>query len=151
MGDQNESILETSMKKYLENHHEYAFVQRVDRSVQAHINDALMNLQYEQYRWEDDVPTEEELFIFDLRHNDTPRKRKQDQDYIFPTEILFNTWLCRYANIGKQAVELTINQYRQTNSQLWRFPFAVDLDDINLEEIEAAFADHSWLREEKIE
>lgn len=141
MGGQNEKILETSMKIFLENHHEYAFVQRGDRSVQAHINDALMNLQYEQHRWEDDVPTEEELFISDLRHNDTLRKRKQDKDYILPTEVLFSTWLSRYANLDEKAIEQTIKQYRQINNQLWRFPFDIDLDDLNFNDIEAVIAE----------
>ncbi|KTC94071.1 DUF6933 domain-containing protein [Legionella erythra] len=140
MGGLDETMLETSMKTFLENHHEYAFVQRGDRSVQAHINDALMNLQYEHHRWEDDDPTEEELFISDLRHNDTPRKRKQDKDYIFPTEILFSTWLSRYANLDEQIIDHTISQYRQANSQLWRFPFDIDIDDLNFDEIEAGIA-----------
>ncbi len=143
MGGQDETLLKTSMESFLENHQEYAFIPRGDRSVQAHINDALMNLQYEQHRWEDDVPTEEELFISDLRHNDTPRKRKQDKDYIFPTEILFSTWLSRYAHLDEQAIEQTINQYRQTNSQLWRFQFDTELDinGLNFDEDEPDIAE----------
>ncbi len=141
MGGQGEQVLETSMKTFLENHHEYAFFQRGDRSVQTHINDALMNLQYDQYRWEDNVPTEEELFISDLRHNAPPRKRKQDKDYIFPTEIMFSTWLSRYANLDEQTIDHTISQYRQANSQLWRFPFDIDIDDLNFDEIEAGIAE----------
>lgn len=143
MGGQNEAMLEKSMKDFLKNHHEYAFFQRGDRSIQAHINDAFMNLQYEQYHWEDGVPTEEELFISDLRRNDTPRKRKQDKDYIFPTEELFSTWLSRYANLDEQTIEHTINQYRQANSQLWRFPFDIDfeIDDLKFDEIETVIAE----------
>ncbi len=141
MGGQDASILETGMKKFLENHHEYTFVQRGDRSVQGHINDVFMNLQYDQYRWEDNVPTEEELFISDLRRNDTPRKRKQDKDYIFPTQELFRTWLSRYANLDEQTIEDTISQYRQTNNQLWRFSVDIDFDDLNFDEIEAEIAE----------
>lgn len=145
MGGLGETMFEKDMNTFLKNHHEYAFTQRGDRSVQAHINDALMSLEYEQYRWEDDDPTEEELFISDLRNNDAPRKRKQDKDYIFPTEILFNTWLSRYANLDQKTIEHTISQYRQANSQLWRFPFNIDFDidieDLNLDEILAGIAD----------
>ncbi|HAT6979531.1 TPA: hypothetical protein F8R96_16355 [Legionella pneumophila] len=141
MGGQDETLLNASMELFLKNHHEYAFVPRGDRSVQAHINDALMNLQYEQYRWEDDIPTEEELFISDLRHNDTPRKRKQDKDYIFPTEILFSTWLSHYANLDEQTIKHTFSKYRQTNSQLWKFPFDIDVGDLNFNEIEAVIAE----------
>ena len=57
MAGWDEAMLQNSMKIFLENHHEYAFVQRGDRSVQGHINDVFMNLMYEQYRWEDDDPT----------------------------------------------------------------------------------------------
>lgn len=143
MGEQNESILQTSMKTFLDNHNEYAFVQRGDRSVQGHINDVFMNLPYEQHRWEDDVPTEEELFLSDWRHNDTPRKRKQDKDYRFPTQELFHTWLSRYAYLDKQTIEHSINKYHQTNRQLWNFPFDInfDLDDLNCDEIAAEIAE----------
>lgn len=138
MGKQDESILKTSMNSFIERHNEYAFLQRNNRSVQAHINDVFSNFQYEQHEWEDDGPTEEELFISDLRHNDTLRKRKQDKDYILPTEILFSNWLSSYANLDGQTIEHAINQYRQTNSQLWGLPFDnfLDIDDLNFDEIE---------------
>jgi hypothetical protein len=141
MGGQDETILETTMKAFLESHHKYAFAQRGDRSVQAHINDVFMGLPYEQYRWEDDVPTEEELFTSDFRNNDTPRKRKQDKDYIFPTEILFSAWLSRYANFDEQTIKHTINQYRQTKKDLWRSPFDIDIDNLNFDDIEAVIAE----------
>jgi hypothetical protein len=90
---------------------------------------------YEQDRW-DDVPTEEELFISDLKHNDTPRKRKQDKDYILPTQELFRTWLFRYANLDERMIEHTIKQYRKMIKQLWRFPFNTDIDinDLDFDE-----------------
>jgi hypothetical protein len=100
-----------------------------------------MSLQYNQYRWEGDIPTEEEIFISDLRHNDTPRKRKQDKDYIFPTEIMFSTWLSRYANLEKQTIEHTINQYRKENGKLWRFPFDLDIEDLSFIELEKAITE----------
>lgn len=136
MGGQDESMFEKSMKTFLETHHEYAFVQRGDRSTQAHIKDAFMHLQYQQYRWEEDVPNDEELFVSDLRLNDTPRKRKQDKDYIFPTEVFFTIWLDRYANLNKKTITDTINQYRQKNSQLWRFSLDFGMDDLDFDEIE---------------
>jgi hypothetical protein len=100
-----------------------------------------MCIQYDQYRWEGDIPTEEEIFINDLRHNDTPRKRKQDKDYIFPTEIMFSTWLSRYANLEKSTIEQTINKYRKENGKLWRFPFDLDTEDLNFTPIEKAITE----------
>ena len=143
MGGQDETTVETSMKAFFESHQEYAFIQRIDRSVQGHINDVFMRLQFEQRLWEEDVPTDEELFLSDLRHNDTPRKRKQDKDYKFPTQELFHTWLSRYANLGKQDIDQIINQYRQANSKLWGFPFDFDLniDDLNFDKNEPEFAE----------
>lgn len=134
MGGQDETTLEASMQTFLENHHEYAFVQRGDRSVQGHINDIFLSYQYEQYQWEHDVPTEEELFISDLRLNDTPRKRKQDKDYIFPAQEMLRGWLSRYANLSEQTIEHAINQYQQANRQLRRSPFDIYLDDLNFDE-----------------
>lgn len=140
MSRRDEILLKSSMESFLENHHTYAFVQRGDRSVQAHINDALKSFQYEQYYWEDVVPTEEELFTSDLKNNDTPRKRKQDKDYIFPTEILLGVWLSRYANFDEETTKHTISQYRQTNNQLRRSQFEIDIDDLDINEIEAIIA-----------
>ena len=134
MGGQDEATLERSMQTFIENHHKYTFVQRGDRSVQAHINDAFMHLRYEQHRWDEWDPTEEELFISDFRNNDTPRKRKQDKDYLFPTQELFHTWLSSYTSLNKQTIEHTISQYHQMNLQLWRFPFDIDIDDLNFDE-----------------
>ncbi len=141
MGGQDETMLETTMIAFLKSHHEYAFVQRGDRSVQAHINDVFIGLPYEQYRWEDDVPTEEELFVSDFRNNDTPRKRKQDKDYIYPTEILFSAWLSHYANLDEQTIKHTINQYQQTKKDLWRSQFDIDIDNLNFDDIEAVIAE----------
>ena len=147
MGGLDETMFETSMKIFLENHPEYAFVQRGDRSVQGHINDIFMHLQYEQDRWEDDVPTEEELFISDLGHNNYFRKRKQDKDYIYPSHELIKTWLSRYANLDEQTIEHTISQYQQTNRQLSSFPFDIDLDNLNFDEIQSEIAGggNGWL------
>ena len=141
MGGQDEATLETSMQTFIENHHKYTFVQRGDRSVQAHINDAFMHLQYEQHQWDEWAPTEEELLISDFRNNDTPRKRKQDKDYLFPTQELFQTWLSRYTSLNEQTIEHTISQYHQMNRQLWRFPFDIDSDDLNFDENELEIAE----------
>lgn len=135
MGGHDEALFQTSMKAFLENHHEYTFIQRGCRSVQGHINDVFINLPFEQHQWEDTIPTEEELFFSDLRHNDTPRKRKQDKDYLFPTHELFSTWLSSYANLDEQTIELTINQYGKTNRQLWNSPFDIDLGDLTFDEV----------------
>lgn len=145
-GGLEEAVLEQGMKKFGERHnHQCKFVQRGHRSVQGHINDVFMGLPYEQYRWEDNVPTEEELFICDLRHNDAPRKRKQDKDYIFPAEELLRTWLSSYANLDTQAIESTILGYRhKTRELLMNSPFDllddIDLDEINFDEIIAEIA-----------
>lgn len=130
MSGQDKTMLETTMKAFSKSHHEYAFVQRGDRSVQAHINDVFMALYYEQYRWEDDAPSEEELFVTDIRNNDTPRKRKQDNDSIFPTKILFSTWLSHYANLDEQTIMHTISQYQQTKRDLWKSQFDIDIDAV---------------------
>lgn len=120
LGEQDESISKISMDSFVESHHEYAFAQRGDRSVQAHIKDVFFSFQYEQFRWEDDIPTEEELFFSDLGHNDTPRRRKYDKDYIFPTEIMFMTWLSRYANLDEQTIVHAVSQFRfKSRELLW--------------------------------
>jgi hypothetical protein len=134
MSGQDEAIFEKCMTFFLENHNEYAFVQRGDRSVQAHINDAFMSLQYEPYQWEDDIPTEDELFISDLKRNDTPRKRKQDKDYLFSNELFFQTWLFNYASLSKQDIKRAIYQYQQQIKELWGFPFDMDVDALNFNE-----------------
>lgn len=125
------------MVSFVESHHEYAFVQRGDRSVQAHIKDVFLNFQYEQSRWEDDIPTEEELFFSDLRHNDTPRRRRQDKDYIFPTEIMFITWLSRYAALDEQTISHAISQFRFKSRELLWGKIYSDLCELNLGEYEA--------------
>ncbi|KTD20373.1 DUF6933 domain-containing protein [Legionella londiniensis] len=134
LGGQDESISKKSMDSFVESHHEYAFVQRGDRSVQAHIKDVFFNFQYEQFRWEDDIPTEEELFFSDLRHNDTPRRRRHDKDYIFPTEIMFMTWLSRYANVDEQTIAHAMSQFRFKSRELLWGKIYSDLDELNLGE-----------------
>lgn len=134
MSGQDEAIFEKCMTFSLENHNEYAFVQRGDRSVQAHINDAFMSLQYEPYQWEYDIPTEDELLIGDLKRNDTPRKRKQDKDYLCTNEVYFQTWLFNYATLSKQDIKRAINQYQQKIKELWGFPFDMDVDALYFDE-----------------
>ncbi|RUR14899.1 hypothetical protein ELY21_15265 [Legionella sp. km535] len=141
MSKQDATMFETAMKAFIESHHDCSFTQRGDRSVQAHINDVFMRLPYEQYRWEDDVPTEEELFTSDFRNNDTPRKRKQDKDYLFPTEMLLSAWLTQYANLNEQTVKHTISQYQQTKKDLWRSQFDIDIDNLNFDDLEALIAE----------
>jgi len=135
MGGLDDALFEKSMSTFSKNHHEYAFVQRGDRSVQAHINDVFMSLQHEQYRWEDDIPSEEELIISDLRHNDTLRKRRQDKDYLLPHQELFRNWLDSYGNVHQQNIKHAINKYQHKIHQLWGFPFDIDVDALNLDEL----------------
>lgn len=138
MAEQDEATIEKSMKIFFEDHCKCAFTLRGDRSVQGHINDIFIGLEYEQYRWEEDVPTEEELFISDFRHNDTPRKRKQDKDYRFPTKELFHTWLSLYTTLDTETMKQAINQYQQMNRELlWDFPFGTDFnfEDLDIDEI----------------
>lgn len=134
MGGLDEAIFEKCMTVFLENHNEYAFFQRGDRSVQAHINDAFMSLQYEPYHWEDFTPTEDELFIGDLKRNDTPRKRKQDKDYLFSNEVFFQAWLFNYGSLSKQDTNRAIKQYQQQVKELWGFRFDMDVDDLDYDE-----------------
>lgn len=134
MGGQDEAIFDVCMTIFLKNHNEYAFVQRGDRSVQAHINDAFMNLQYEPYEWEDHIPTEDELLIGDLKRNNTLRKRKQDKDYLFSNELFFQDWLLNYASLSKQDIKRTINQYQQQIKKLREFSFDINLDALNFDE-----------------
>lgn len=142
MSTQDESTIENSIKKFITNHNEYTLVQRGHRSVQGHINDVLMSLPYAQHRWEGELPTEEELFISDLRNNDTFRKRKQDKDYILPAQELFQTWLSHYANLDEHAIEQAISQYRQEINQILRSPFDINIDDLDYDEIEAALSNN---------
>lgn len=134
MGGKDEAIFEIGMTFFLKNHNEYAFVQRGDRSVQAHINDAFMSLQYEPYQWEYNIPTEDELLTSDLKRNDTPRKRKQDKDYLFSNELFFQDWLLNYTSLSKQDIKCTINQYRQQIKELWGFPFDMEVDALHFDE-----------------
>ncbi|KTC72557.1 hypothetical protein Lbir_1332 [Legionella birminghamensis] len=65
MAEQDETVLAITMSLFFNHHLEYKFVQRGDRSVQAHINDVFFSLQYIHYSFVDDVPTEEELLFID--------------------------------------------------------------------------------------
>lgn len=139
MGGQCETMFETSLQMFMEHHQKYTFVQRGDRSVQMHINDAFMRLKYDQDYWEDYVPTEEELFISDIRYNDTLRKPRQYKDFIYPTQELLRIWLSHYANLDEQTITRTIKQYQQTNNNLWKHSFNMGINDLNFDKDEPEY------------
>lgn len=128
MAEQEESIIEDSLKAFANQHNEYAFVQRGDRSVQAHINDTFFGFEYEWHHWEEDTPTEEELVYSDHRNNDTPRKRKQDKDYIMPNKELLRVWLNQYASFDGKSIEKACQQFQETHRRIWRERFDMDFD-----------------------
>ncbi len=135
LAEEDESVLEAGVKTFLQHHNQYAFLQRGDRSVQGHINDMFFGIECERYYWECDEPGDEELFITDLKQNDTPRKRKQDKDYIFPYCELFQTWLPLYTSLDKNAIEHAIKRYQEKHRELWAPSFDMDIDVDSLEEL----------------
>lgn len=130
IGDICQSTIDNSLTNYLEHHSKIAFVQRGDRSVQAHINDVTAILGYEYDLW-NRMPNEEDIFQFDLRHNEILRKRKQDKDYIFPNYEFFHSWLVHYAHMEKLVLERTVDQYNNARSELRRLKY----DYVNVEDI----------------
>lgn len=85
-------------------------------------------LRYEYDPW-DQPPSEDNIFEFDLRHNETLRKRKHDKDYIYPNYEFFHSWLVHYAHMDEQALEISLNKYNEARSELRSFKWGYVKDE----------------------
>ncbi len=98
---------EVMLSRFLKQHQRFQFLRRMERSTQAHLKEAVWDLEDHCHEVGRVPETHEECAMIDARINATPRHVKTRKNYFIPTTEMLCRWLTEIGGLtaaGEAAV-----------------------------------------------